>query len=275
MKKILLKPGYEFIFTLSIFAILGLPPLVFAQGTKDVDINISNGDTTVNGKNIKDLSPKDRSSALKDIANISSAPKIIADGPPDRPPVVADGDMGGKPKNMRFRYRNGGKDSTFAFNYRISRDAGDKHKMEMDEWHSKNMGDNPMKEFGHKNTQTFSYSTTDSQGISTHVIFHISEPSGAVNHGLGDDGNPQFDVLDLKDLTLVPEFEAGKTIISFSLPSKAPAEVQFKDSQNNVIWSERVINGDFSKAFSLGLNGVYYLHVKQGSKLAVKKILKD
>src|ERR1700761_2527562 len=73
MKKPLFKPGFEFIFTLSILAVLGLPPLVSAQAqTKDLQININNGDTTVNGKNIKDLTADERKDALKNIKQIST-----------------------------------------------------------------------------------------------------------------------------------------------------------------------------------------------------------
>lgn len=58
MKQKTFKPGFEFIFSLCILAVLGLPPLVFAQAPKDVQITINNGDTVINGKNIKDLSPE-------------------------------------------------------------------------------------------------------------------------------------------------------------------------------------------------------------------------
>src|ERR1700744_2062914 len=67
LKLRLIKPGFEVIFALSIMAVIGLPPLVFAQNIKDVEIKITNGDTLVNGKNIKDLSEADRKDALKDI----------------------------------------------------------------------------------------------------------------------------------------------------------------------------------------------------------------
>jgi len=80
MKKNLLKPGYEFIFTLSLLAVLGLPPMLFAQDKKDLNINITNGDTTVNGKKIKDLSPKERKAALKDIVIIDSSGKKSGSG---------------------------------------------------------------------------------------------------------------------------------------------------------------------------------------------------
>src|ERR1700688_3812055 len=71
MKKSLIKPGFEFIFALSLIAILGLPPLLMAQNQKDVEITIQNGDTIINGKNIKELSAKDRQAALKDINHLS------------------------------------------------------------------------------------------------------------------------------------------------------------------------------------------------------------
>ncbi len=71
MKKFFLKPGFEFIFSLSLIVILGLPPILLAQNQKDVEIKIVNGDTTVNGKNIKELSADDRKNALRDIKHIN------------------------------------------------------------------------------------------------------------------------------------------------------------------------------------------------------------
>src|SRR5689334_7356046 len=66
-----IKPGFELIFALSIICIMTLPLLVFAQGNKNMDITIINGDTTINGKNIKDLSVEERKQAMKDIDNLS------------------------------------------------------------------------------------------------------------------------------------------------------------------------------------------------------------
>jgi len=72
MKQRFIKPGFELVFALSIIAIMGLPPLVFGQ-SRNVEINITNGDTVVNGKNIKDLSPADRKQALKDIQHLGDS----------------------------------------------------------------------------------------------------------------------------------------------------------------------------------------------------------
>ena len=76
MKQHLIKPGFELIFALSIIAIIGLPPLVFAKNNRRVEININNGDTVVNGKNIKELSAADREQALKDIQGMGNAIKF-------------------------------------------------------------------------------------------------------------------------------------------------------------------------------------------------------
>jgi len=61
----------------------------------------------------------------------------------------------------------------------------------------------------------------------------------------------------------------------FTLPSTAPAEVLLKDSKGTTLWSDKVIKGSFNKSFPLGLNGIYYLRIKQGSRLEVKKIFKE
>ncbi|WP_374949893.1 T9SS type A sorting domain-containing protein [Mucilaginibacter sp.] len=67
MKKITSKPGFEVIFSLSLFAILCLPPIVMAQNQKDFEIKIVNGDTTINGKDIKKLSTQERADAMQEL----------------------------------------------------------------------------------------------------------------------------------------------------------------------------------------------------------------
>jgi hypothetical protein len=247
MKKRSFKPGYEFIFSLCILAILGLPPLVSAQSsTKDMDITIVNGDTTVNGKNIKDLSGKDRSEALKDIGNISSVKtkSVTIDAP-----MANNG-------GMMHKHRRG--DSTFAFHYKMHID--DQRHVEMHEYHPMDRDDRMG--FDHKNTQNFIFTNTDNEGISTHVAFHVSDHFGRLD-------------ADLMDLTLAPEFSTGKVLLIFNLPSKAAAEVKLKDSKGTTLWSAKATNGKFSTTFAMGLNGTYYLQVKQAGKVTVKKIVKE
>jgi hypothetical protein len=283
MKKRIIKPGFEFIFSLSLIAIFGLPLMVFAQNQRDEQITIVNGDTTINGRNIKDLSAKDRREALKDIANIGM---IKPDGGRHRDIIIDKQGPGsyfftesdpGDVKVMTFNRKRMGKDSTMTFNYRLNNEPMHKGG-DMD--FRMNRPDAPMgMGFNRRNTQRFTYSTTDKDGISTHVSFTVSEPSGSIGHmgghHLDNTDNPQLDMLDIKDLNLVPQFSEGKTVLMFTLPAKAVAEVQFKDDQGNLIWSEKTTGSSFTKSFSMGLNGVYYLRVEQSGKLAVKKITRE
>jgi hypothetical protein len=282
MKTHFFKPGFEFIFSLSLMAILGLPPLVFAQNTHDVQISIQNGDTTVNGKNIKDLSPKARREALKEIGTITSIQTTtsVKVTPFDDNKVVTgveiQSDSAGGPamaNNVRaFKFRKrAGKDSTFRFNYRLTRPGDGPRRTETRTFHFQQDGGS-MLGFDRPNTQNFNYTNTDKEGVSTHITYHVSEPS---SENLKHIGHFEGGMLDIQDLNLVPQFTTGKTLLLFSLPSKGVAEVQLKDNEGNILWTAKTNGGDFSKSFALGLNGAYYLQVKQGSKIAVKKIFKE
>ena len=302
MKKPLFKPGFEFIFTLSILAVLGLPPLVSAQAqTKDLQININNGDTTINGKNIKDLTAAERKNALKDIKQIATINDSDQNGPrkmvivtrkqkdgkggdeivmekkgfgESDEPFIADNDVnanGNKVRRMTFRIdKKKGNDSAWTIKYNTNYEP--KHKVELHDFRRDD--DRPMG-FGRRNTQNFIYTNTDNEGISTHVSYRVSDHPATLDHEEGKTEKAQMDMLDITDLTIVPEFSAGKTALMFGLPSKATAEVKLKDSNGNLLWSEKALNGKFNKSFALGLNGVYYLQIKQGNKIAVKEIRKD
>jgi len=258
MKTRIFNPGFEFIFTLAILAIFGLPPLVMAQDTKDIQISIINGDTTVNGKSIKDLGTKERQAALKDINTIAAIPPASAP-------------QNGQRIKRIYTFRQ--KDSVKVFNYRT---RPDDRKMAM-RVHAERMNEhNPAFEFDHKNSQVFNYLTIDNNGISTHVTYRVSEPTDGLSHvGTDPDKKDQHEKLDITDLNIVPQFSAGQTVIMFSLPSKLAADVQFEDSKGNLIWRAKAMNGNFMKGFPMTLNGVYYLRVEQKGKLAVKKIFRE
>jgi len=295
MEKRIFKPGFEFIFSLSILAVLGLPPLVSAQAqTKDLQININNGDTTINGKNIKDLTVAERKDALKDINQIATiningengtrnmvivtrkhkgtkgANDVVIEQNGDND-MLANGDA--KVRRLELR-RDNKNDSTVTFSYDYNMAGAPKHRMEVREFHINRDDDRPMG-FGRKNTQNFVYTNTDNDGISTHVSYRVSDHPATLDFDAGKPEKTQLDMLNITDLTIVPEFSAGKTVLTFSLPSKTAAEVQLKDSNGNLLWSEKAINGKFDKSFALGLNGLYYLQVKQGNKVVVKEIMKD
>jgi hypothetical protein len=287
MKKRIIKPGFELIFSISLIAIFGLPVLVFGQTTKDEQITIMNGDTTINGKNIKDLSAKDRKEAMRDIGNIGSIHMDGDKGSGRKSEIIIDKQGPGSDmivetgpadtKLMKLRRDKMRRDSTMTFNYTFKRDQPRRGDMD---WRMNQPVDGAMMMgMNRRNTQRINYTTTDNDGISTHVSFTISPPSGPIGHmgghHLDNSDNPQLEMLAIKDLNMVPEFSEGKTVLMFTLPTKAVAEVQFKDEQGNIIWSEKTTSGEFSKSFSMGLNGVYYLRVEQSGKLAVKKITRE
>jgi len=291
MKKILLKPGFEFIFALSLLVILGLPPMLLAQNQKDVEIKITNGDTTINGKNIKELSAKERQSALKDINHINGPATITVDGnrPGDgrREIIIRRKEMENDDHAPMLYETMKRKDSIgniteirrdrladmltrHNYTFQLHDEAPGRRMME-------DRGMNPSSRafsmrFDRRNSQRFDYVNTDNEGISTHVSFHVSEPSNDDLKKIPHVEGPKFEV---KDLNLVPEFTSGKTLLMFNLQSKATAEVKLTDSEGKLMWTERAIGGSFSKAFPLGLNGIYYLQIKQGNSVAVKRIVKE
>ncbi|MDB4923900.1 T9SS type A sorting domain-containing protein [Mucilaginibacter sp.] len=268
MKKLLVKPGFEFIFSFSLVMILGLPPVLLAQikTQKDMEIRIENGDTTINGKNIKELSAADRQDALTDINNLPKAPfKEFKQNSNDHRVFTFKrrDTLGGdelKPGKMRKMNRE------MAFNYRMNDEGSD--RMEIRE----RRFERPMGRFDRKNSQNFEYVNTNNDGVSTHVSFRVSEASDDDLKRMPYVEGPKFEI---KDLNLVPQFSSGKILLMFNLLSKAPAEVKLSDSEGKTLWSEKTINGNFNKSFALGLNGVYYLQIKQGKNIAVKRIMKE
>ena len=120
--------------------------------------------------------------------------------------------------------------------------------------------------------QTFEYSNMDKEGFDTHVSYRVAEARDDVAKKIS--GVTKSD-LELQDLMLAPQFSAGKTLLSFSLPVKTVADVQLSDSEGKVIWKDKATTGSFSKSFVWSMNGVYYLTVKQGAKAVVKRIIKE
>ena len=268
MKTVSFRPGFEFIFSLGLMAILGLPPLLMAQNKTDMDINIQNGDTVVNGKSIKTLSASDRQSALNAIAHISNATMKDTSAGMNR-----NGLHTGRPMITQSMMTRDSMGNAIPLRIRKPNAAVRRQRMDMDNSARmrNRLGTGTGMRFDTKNTQNFDYVTTDNEGISTHVSYHLSEVSDDELKKIPYVEGPKFEI---KDLNLVPEFSTGKTLLMFNLLSKAVAEVQLSDSEGKLIWNEKAVGGSFKKTFALGLNGVYYLKIKQGSSIALKRIMK-
>lgn len=273
MKQRFENPGFEAVFALSLIAIFLLPALVFGQGRRRIEIRINNGDTVVNGKNIKDLSPADRERALRDINGFSDRSDTGKRALFFERRMFGNNDSA-RHGTFRFRYRGpNGKDSMMTFNYhmpdrefRFEPGEGFRHyNFEMPPMHAFVMAHR-------RNSQSFSYTNTGSDGMMTHINYNVSDASA--ERTKKETGNEKAD-LQLQDLVIVPEFSSGKTMLSFSLPAHTTAEVKLTDNDGKVIWSEKAANGSFNKSFTLGLNGMYLLEVKQGGKTALKRIVKE
>lgn len=289
MKTKFIKPGFEFVFALSLMAILGLPPMLMAQNQKDIEIKIENGDTSINGKNINTLSGKDRENALRDIKHLSG------DMPPAggdnqrvfvfkrRDPVIKNDsgrqmitadivitkDSAGNTIGARLQKRDA---MRTRMNFKYNNPDQMPDRMEWRNGSADGPMRRPMMRPEHRNSQNFTYVNTDNNDISTRISFYISDVN---NDDLKKMPHIEGARLDITDLNIVPEFSTGKTLILFSLPSKGAAEVKLIDSEGKDLWSEKTTGTTFTKSFVIGLNGIYYLEVKQGSGIAVKRIMKE
>lgn len=315
MKKFFLHPRIEIIFSLSIIAILGLPPLVLAQNQQSIEIKIQNGDTTINGKDIKKLSPQERKDALGELdkmGNITfkhtgkdgSSDIVIRrnqrmKGGDNNRDIVIERRMNGGPempfstemsdsirKKFSFRLKRvPGGDSTFAFKFgdgegnfkfdgerRFDFNDGEPMRMEMPFRFEGPGRRERFMEFNRKNTQTFNYSSTDGDGISTDISFRVSDAGKEAAKRIA---GVEKAVLTINDLNLSPEFSTGKTTLSFNLENKLAADVKLTDSEGKALWSDKAAGGSFSKKINLPRNGIYFLVVKQGVGVAVKRIVKE
>jgi len=276
MKKLItLKPGFELIFALSVMAIFVLPVVVCGQGKYDkkMSIIIQNGDTTVNGKKLKDLSPQERKEALGVFDN-----------------------------NDRPHWRRNGQGNSFGFRGDSARDYQFKIDTNSTMWTDRggrlpemlrrmmpdmqNFGQphwemrapdgpemNDRRSFGRnrRDMQEFNFSNTDKNGVYTSISFRVSK---ATTEDAKRIAKTEKADLELEDLTLTPEFTSGKTLLNFSLTDKASAEVTFTNADGKALWTAKASNS-FIKSFVIPTNGYYYLVVKQGSKTAVKRVVKE
>ncbi|MCO5947389.1 T9SS type A sorting domain-containing protein [Mucilaginibacter flavidus] len=301
MKNLLKKPGFEFVFSMALVAILALPPVLIAQNKtqKDMEIRIENGDTTINGKNIKSLSAEDRQIALTDINNLrgNMNDRQLSNNGRGNYFFKRIDTTGGKTMRMEFRRRGQGNGDEPMMSRRLREDTltvmtrrgkmgdGNKKMTFSYRFDDENPDDvrpgertfsrMPMREMRRherRNTQNFDYENTNNDGVVTHLTFHVSEATDDDLKRMEYVEGPKFDI---KDLNISPQFSSGKILLTFDLATKAPAVVKLSDSEGKTLWTEKTANGAFSKSFALGLNGVYYLQVKQGKNISLKRIMKE
>jgi len=274
MKKRLLKPGFEFLFSAGIVAAIGLPQLLFAQdrkeAKKEVNIVIKDNDTTFNGKNLTKMAPDERQDALAEI-NKTVKPR------------------GPRHMQVDLLRKFTGPDSNNVNVYTYHRDSSRRYLGSIDAMTDRlpNMDfrtEGPLNDririerparvlnIRRTNAQTFEFNNVGKDGINTHVSYRVTDAGVEdIKKITGITTNN----LELQDLTFTPQFTAGKTVLSFNLPTKTTADVQLTDSEGKILWKDKATLTNFSKTFTWGLNGVYYLVVKQGGNAVVKRIVKE
>jgi hypothetical protein len=124
------------------------------------------------------------------------------------------------------------------------------------------------------NSQTFNYTSTDKDGISSRMSIRISEAGKDVLKKLK--GNETTE-LPVNDLTLSPNFSSGKLNLSFSLGEKGQLEVVLLDNNLKEIFKDKqtLTNQTYFKQVNLQKNGVYYIRISQGSKTYLRKVIKE
>ncbi|PTQ95658.1 putative secreted protein (Por secretion system target) [Mucilaginibacter yixingensis] len=277
MKKLItLKPGFELIFALSIMAIFVLPAVVCGQGkyNKKMSIIIQNGDTTVNGKKLKDLSPEERKEALGVFDQDNSRPHWRRSGRDN-----AFGFRGDSAQNYQFKIDTNGTmltDRSGRLPEMMRRMMPDMQNFGAPRWEMRTPGGSEMNDRrsprrNRLDVQEFNFSNTDKNGVYTSISFRVGRANPEDTKRIA---KTEKNDLELDDLTLTPEFTSGKTLLNFSLTEKAPAEVTFTNDEGKPLWTAKA-NSSFTKSFMMPTNGYYYLVVKQGGKVAVKRVVKE
>jgi len=275
MKKLFFNASFEVLFTAGVVVALALPQFLFAQKHKEVNIAIHNNDTTFNGKNLKDMNPAEKQEAIAEI-NKTVKPKI-----PGAVNWVLESRRVG-PDSTRVKLFTYQADSVQSLlNNRIRGEINDLRTAPQAHMRMESPGPmmdgltfnrSHLRSIRMGSTQNFDYNNTDKDGINTRISYHVTEAfMDAAKRVAGVEKSD----LELQDLILTPQFSAGKTTLAFTLPAKTAADVQLTDSEGKSIWKDKATTGAFNKSFTWGLNGVYYLVVKQGGKTAVKRVVKE
>lgn len=127
-----------------------------------------------------------------------------------------------------------------------------------------------------KNSSSFNYNHVDKDGIPSRMSIRISDPEKEKTKAITGSENISSD-LDVKDLTLFPNFSNGKTGLSFNLDGRGAMKIKILNSDLKAVFSEDVssFQRNYMKQISLPQNGVYYITINQGSKWFIKKLIKN
>lgn len=127
-----------------------------------------------------------------------------------------------------------------------------------------------------KNSQAFSYSNTDKDGISNRLHIRLNDANKEVLLKISGTETPKTDLM-VEDLSFFPSFSTGKLNLAFSLKTKGAVEVKILNSDFQPVFTDKPagFNESYHKSFSLPKNGVYYLSISQNGQWFIKKVIKE
>ncbi|MFA6945573.1 MAG: hypothetical protein WC220_06675 [Pedobacter sp.] len=130
---------------------------------------------------------------------------------------------------------------------------------------------------GNRNSSSsFNYNHVDKDGIPSRMSIRISDAEKEKLKAITGSENTSVD-LDVKDLTLFPNFSNGKAGLSFNLDGRGTTKIKILNSDLKAVFTDEVTSfqGNYMKQISLPQNGVYYITIGQNSKWFVKKLIKN
>lgn len=126
------------------------------------------------------------------------------------------------------------------------------------------------------NSSSFNFNSTDKNGITSRMNIRLSDAEKTQLKTITGIENPT-NLLDVKDLTLFPNFSNGKIGISFNLESKGPIKLKILNTDLKPLFTDELanFNGSYMKQIPLAENGVYYITIEQNKVWFIKRLVKE
>lgn len=127
-----------------------------------------------------------------------------------------------------------------------------------------------------KNSYSLNYNHVDKDGIPSRMSIRIGDAEKEKLKEITSSENTS-PALDVKDLTLFPNFSNGKVGLSFNLEGRGTVKIKIMNSDMKLMFNDEVTSfqGNYMKQLSLSQNGVYYVAINQNTKWFVKKLIKN
>lgn len=126
------------------------------------------------------------------------------------------------------------------------------------------------------NSSSFNFNSIDKNGISSRMNIRLSDAEKSQVKTITGIENAE-NLLDVKDLTLFPNFSNGKIGISFNLESKGSIKLKILNTDMKSLYTDELsnFNGSYMKQIPLAENGVYYIVIEQNKAWFIKRLVKE